>query len=243
MNSYAYKKIKKKNFRKIFRLISLIIFFLGLMIIFYVSYPLLSWQVYFAPVFTSADIKSPIPKKAQVNSSTIKSLLVASANSIKGTDYTNAQNWFPNFNPPESQQRKVTAYMLSIPKLKIKNAIVSTIDNDLGIHLVNYAGTAIPPEKGNAVVFGHSTLPQLFNSKDYKTIFATLHTLKIDDEIYVDIDNLLYFYKIDNIIVVDPNDNSIFSQNYNDSYLTLVTCTPPGTTWKRLIIRAKLQKI
>ena len=31
------------------------------------------------------------------------------------------------------------------------------------------------------------------------------------------------------------------ARDTTDSYLTLVTCTPPGTTWKRLIIKAKLE--
>ena len=50
-------------------------------------------------------------------------------------------------------------------------------------------------------------------------------------------------YKIFNIRIVEQTDTYIFEQNYDNSYLTLVTCTPPGTIWKRLIIKAKLEKI
>ncbi|MDO8639815.1 MAG: sortase, partial [bacterium] len=78
---------------------------------------------------------------------------------------------------------------------------------------------------------------------DYKTIFATLHTIKINDEIFVSIEGVSYKYNIYNIIIVDPTDTSIFTQTVDDSYLTLVTCTPPGTIWKRLIVKARLQKI
>jgi len=108
---------------------------------------------------------------------------------------------------------------------------------------VNYGGTAIPPEKGNAVIFGHSTLPQLFNQKDYKTIFATLYKLTVGDVIQIKVAGVEYYYKIFSITVVDPSDTSVFEQNFSDSFLSLVTCTPPGTTWKRLIIKAKLEKI
>ena len=121
--------------------------------------------------------------------------------------------------------------------------MVSTVDTDVGKHLVNYEGTSILGDKGNAVIFGHSTLPQLYNPKDYKTIFANAYKLKIGDNIYGFVNGVSYLYKIYNTTVVDPSDTSIFAQSYNNSYLTLVTCTPPGTVWKRLIIKARLEKI
>jgi len=42
------------------------------------------------------------------------------------------------------------------------------------------------------------------------------------------------------------NDKSGFlvkTVSFDNSYITLVTCTPPGTTWKRLVIRASLDSI
>jgi sortase A len=162
-----YIKAKTKNVRLIFRRISIGIFLFGFLGMLYIFFPLLSWQIYFVPVFASADITAPIPKTTIVNTQTIQSLL---ANSFSGIDYSNAINWFPSYNVDMTSKPKATVYTLTIPKLGIKEAKVSTIDNDLDSHLVNYGGTALPPEKGTAVVFGHSTLPQLFNQKDYKTI-------------------------------------------------------------------------
>ena len=37
-----------------------------------------------------------------------------------------------------------------------------------------------------------------------------------------------------NISVVEPSDTSIFQQDYDNSYLTLVTCTPPEQFGKGL---------
>ncbi|MCL4353422.1 sortase [Patescibacteria group bacterium] len=125
----------------------------------------------------------------------------------------------------------------------MKDAVVSTRDYDLDKHLVDYGGTAIPPNAGNAVIFGHSTLPQLFNPKNYRAIFATAYKLNIGDKIFVKAAGITYKYVIDNITVVNPTDTSIFNQNVNGSFITLVTCTPPGTTWKRLVIKAQLKKI
>src|SRR3989344_4281690 len=243
MGKYYYKKADEIVRKKILRLFSLLILFIGVVSSFYIFYPLALWQIYFAPTLASSNIKTPIPKATVVNPSEIGSLISQAGNLLSGVDYTNAQNWFPGFNPRTAGQPKIQYYTISITKLKINNAQVSTRDNNLAIHLVNYQGTALPPESGNAVIFGHSTLPQLFNPNDYKTIFANAYQLKIGDQIYTYVEGVTYMYKIFNISVVEPTDTSIFEQNYDNSYLTLVTCTPPGTIWKRLIIKAKLEKI
>ncbi|MDO8657976.1 MAG: sortase [Candidatus Levybacteria bacterium] len=243
MSKYYYKKKDRKNFKKILKIIALCVSFFGVSTFFYVSFPLISWQVYFSTAFASQEISAPIPKTNIVNSSSVKNLVSQEKNNLSDIDYSNAQNWFPDFKPNQTGIPKISEYSLSIPKLKIKDVIVSAIDNNLDTHLVNYQGTAIPPDKGNAVIYGHSTLPQLFNQKDYKTIFATLHNLKTGDEFSVNVLGVSYLYKIFKITIVDPSDTSIFSQDYNDSYITLVTCTPPGTIWKRLIIKARLEKI
>ncbi|MCL5970468.1 MAG: sortase [Patescibacteria group bacterium] len=243
MNKHYYIKKGKLNIRKFFKFFSLSIAILGFIFLIYVFFPLLSWQIYFAPVFAEQNIAVPIPKTEIVTPLSIKSLASLAVNNFSGIDYSNADNWFPTYKPVQKGTPRVSSYKMSIPKLNIKDATVSTVDHDLDKHLVNYIGTAIPPDNGNAVVYGHSTLPQLFNPKDYKKIFATLHTLKVGDEFKIDVQNVTYSYKIFNITVVEPTDTSIFMQNYDNSYITLVTCTPPGTTWKRLIIKAKLQKI
>ncbi len=218
----------------------LFIFLLGILGLIYVIFPLLSWQIYFAPGFSQI-VETPIPKTTVVNSRSIQTLISTTVSSLRGIDYTNAQNWFPNLTlQKDAKTPKISSYSLSIPILNIKNATVSTIDYDLSNHLVNYPGTAMPADNGNTVIFGHSTLPQLFNPSDYKAIFATLYKLKTGDEITLNVSSISYAYKIYNITVVDPEETSFFAQNYDTSYVTLVTCTPPGTTWKRLILKARL---
>ena len=244
MSRYYIKSKNGNSLKKWLRIFSFLLLISGLMIIGYVFSPFILWQIYFAPVFASQNISSPIPKTTIVNSSTIQGLITNAKNTLSGIDYTDAKNWFPNFAPSNQKGKSTTSfYALSIPAIKIENAIVSTIDTDLASHLVNYQGTSVPPENGNALIFGHSTLLQLFNPKDYKTIFANAYKLNIGDKIYTTVNGVSYLHKIYNITVVDPSDTSEFTQSYDNSYLTLVTCTPPGTTWKRLIIKAVLQKI
>lgn len=244
MGKYYYKKPSRITVKLFARLASLLAILLGFAIAAYVFFPLISWQIYFAPAFASQDIAVPIPQNSLVNSSTIGNLIAAATDSLTGVDYNNAQNWFPNFKlQTEKTKTRVDFYTLTIPRLNLTNALVSAVDNDLSKHLVNLAGTAIPADKGNAIIFGHSTLPQLFNPKDYKTIFANAYQLQTGDEIIVKLGDVSYKYRIYSITVVNPTDTSVLEQDYSDSFLTLITCTPPGTIWKRLIVKSRLENI
>lgn len=242
MTKYYYHKAKSGTKRRALRMVSILVFCSGIIAASYIFFPLVSWQLYFAPIFASHTIATPIPQTTVINTNTITSLVSQASEAIRGTDYTNAQNWFPTYKASK-QNTAVSEYTLSIPTLGITDAFVTTTDYDLSRHLVHFSGTAIPPNKGNAVVFGHSTLPQLFNTNDYKTIFATLYKIRAGEEIIVRMQNITYTYKVVNITVVNPHDTSALSQQYDNAYLTLITCTPPGTTWKRLVVKARLEHI
>jgi len=197
MIKYYYARKSDNPFKKWLRYLGLGIFFLGIATTFYVLSPLIISQIYFANFLSSQNITSPIPKSDLVNPETIAGLIEQAKYSVGIADYTNANNWFPTFHPSVTKKPKVSSYALSIPKLNIKKAKVSTIDTDLGKHLVNYPGTGIPAGPGNAVIFGHSTLPHLYNSSDYKTIFANVFKLEIGDKInvYLKVHPLNLFWK------------------------------------------------
>lgn len=239
MTNYTYKKRDKQKIVTRIRYGGLTVFLIGLASFLYFAFPLLSWKLYFEPAFAANSVETPVPKTAVLSSASIKSLLAAAVESTT-VDFTDAQNWFPEYHPSKKKERPyVTTYNISVPKLAIKYANISTVSTDLSRQLVHYPGTPIPPENGNAVIFGHSTLPQLFNPSDYRTIFARAHTLDTGDMITITVNGKEYWYTIHSITVTTPSDTTIFSQSLDDSYITLVTCTPPGTTWQRLIIRAK----
>ena len=158
-------------------------------------------------------------------------------------DYTKASSWFVGGAPKEEFiSSKVAFYTLSIPKLKIENATVAIGGDDLSKSLIQYPGTAVPGKVGNAVIFGHSILPIFYNPKNYMAIFSTLPTLKKEDEINVSYDGVSYKYKVEDIFEVLPTDIQVLEQNSSDSFLTLVTCVPPGDPRKpkRLIVRARI---
>ncbi len=200
MKARVYAKGKTRNIRKIIRFfglgVSVTSFFVGL----YIFFPLISWELYMKPVFASQSFASPIPKTTVITKQYIESLLDNVRNPFASGDFSNVQNWFPSSSYKGTQVTgQTSSYSISIPKLSINNAYVSTLVTTEDMHLVHFPGTALPPIKGTASVFGHSTLPQLFDPTNYKTIFAKAHTLEVDDTLNVEINNTVYKYRIINI--------------------------------------------
>ncbi len=152
-------------------------------------------------------------------------------------------SWFPKGMPqlPEKSYR-VLRYKISVPKLGIKDVLVTIDGHDLSQSLIQYKGTSVPGDLGQPVIFGHSNLPQFYNPKNYKTVFTQLPKLRVGDLIVVDYDGVKYTYQVMSLKVVKPDNFTILEQYYNYRGLRLVTCVPPGTTWERLVVEAKLIK-
>lgn len=156
------------------------------------------------------------------------------------SETTQLEEWFPTAPKLPVRQVKITHYNLSIPVLKIQQAIVEIGGDDLGKSMIHYPGSALPGEVGNSVIFCHSVLPQFFNPRNYKTICSTLPTVEIGDEIIVNFDGVEYRYQIFEMEEVSPNDISVLKQDETGEYLTMVTCVPPGTYLRRLVVKARL---
>jgi len=243
MTRKYYQKSNTRSLRKKVRILGLCLFSIGLLGFIYIFFPIFSLELFIVPALATNTVASPIPNASILSSVTLQSLWENATKSLTPTDYSNAANWYPSYNTITTVQTVHQLFYLSIPSLGIENAIASNADNDLDHHLVNYEGTATPPDIGNAVVFGHSTLPQWFDPHNYKAIFATLDTIKNGAKIIITKNDVSYTYVIDKISIVDADDTSPLDQQYDGSYLTLITCTPPGTTWKRLIVHSQLEKL
>ncbi len=223
--------------------LSLVLLSGGVLILAWVGWPIVSFWLFTVPLFTG--VVSPLASSGRplaAAATVLSPLLVAASDADTtsgGADYTNANVWFPT-KPQKKVVTPVNSYKLAIPKLKISDATVLIAGDDLNKSLIHYGGTGLPGEYGTAVIFGHSVLPQFYNPKDYRTIFSTLPTLKIGDEITIDYDGIRYRYIVYEMLVTEPNDLTPLEQRFDDSYITLVTCVPPGTYWKRLNVKARL---
>lgn len=229
---YCYvKKINRAQTSTVSpKLLSVFLVLAGVTLIASATVPIFVYQFFVSPKFSK--MIKPIPEET-----------VLGEQEQEEVDYTQVSNWFPEAPKLPPLPSKITHYTLSIPKLKIKDAAVQIGGEDLKQGLIQYEGTAFPGQFGNTVIFGHSVLPQFFNPKNYLTIFSTLPTLKMGDEILVDFDGVRYKYVVEQMIEIKPEDISILEQRYDDLYLTLITCVPPGTYLRRLAVRARLVKI
>ncbi len=134
--------------------------------------------------------------------------------------------------------------ILTIPKINVSAPIVfatsnaeASIQKDLESGVVHYDNTALPGQPGNSVIFGHSS-NDWWEPGNYKFVFVLLDKLVVGDTFTVNYNSKQYVYEITETKVVEPTDLSVLAQSSTPE-MTLITCTPPGTSWKRLVVKAK----
>lgn len=158
----------------------------------------------------------------------------------------NLLSYLPTVGPPENR--------LVIPKLNINVPIVNPptasllrqdwtqveedIQEALEDGVVHYPGTARAGQAGNFFITGHSSY-YAWAGGSYKTIFARLHELNPGDEYTVFYGGDEHRYIVRSKTEVLPSDVSVLDQPANSRIATLMTCTPIGTTLRRLIVRAE----
>jgi sortase A len=138
---------------------------------------------------------------------------------------------------------------LIIPKINVDAPIIFGVSNtdtkaqmaamNNGVIDFPISGAdAVPGQIGNFVLSGHSS-NDVFASGDYKFIFAQLDRLSKDDIIYVNYNGKRYTYAVTKTEVVVPTDVSKLVYTTDKPVLTLITCTPLGTDYKRLLVTAE----
>lgn len=245
MPIHVYIKENNSAKKKAVSYVSYISLTVGSLLLFWSFYPIVSFEIY-SRLFIQNRINSPLPKSQLVSS-------LEKANSILGSysvfssnlrDFTQANLWFPALPQGKTyQDLKVKEYQLSIPKLNIKSARVIVGGEDLSKSLIHYLPKSLPGEYGNVAIFGHSTLPQLYNVKDYKTIFTQLPSLQKGDRVFATVGDITYEYEVYDMFIVNPDQISVLEQSNDAAYLTLITCVPPGTYLKRLVVKARLTQL
>lgn len=137
---------------------------------------------------------------------------------------------------------------LIIPKINVDVPVMYDVGNDYtsqmkametGVaHFSIPGASSHPGEIGNTAIAGHSS-NDLFDSGDYKFIFAQLEKLVPGDSIYANYKGKRYTYVITKTEVVKPNEVSKLVYPTDKPMLTLITCTPLGTAIDRLLVTAE----
>jgi len=100
-------------------------------------------------------------------------------------------------------------------------------------------GSALPGESGRVFIFSHSSV-NFYEASRYNSIFYLINKLESGDEIKVYYKDRKYLYEVVDKRVVVAKEVDYLTGG-KDGELVLMTCWPPGTSLKRLLIFAKMR--
>lgn len=133
---------------------------------------------------------------------------------------------------------------LQIPAINVDAPVQyepSTVEWKIQLALRNgpdhYGATALPGQASNSVIIGHSS-GQPWAPGKYKFVFTMLDKLKPGDKVFLDYKGTRYIYRVSGSKVIQPTNMSVLAPTH-DPVLTLITCTPVGTSKNRLVVTAK----
>ena len=132
---------------------------------------------------------------------------------------------------------------LIIPKLNVDvpinfNVALSDVMSAMNHGVAHYrisGASAYPGEIGNFIITGHSA-GDVYSSNPYKYIFSGLERLQEGDLIYVNYNSVRYTYKVTSKQVIEPTNVEALVVQTDRPLITLVTCTPLGTSRYRLLV-------
>ena len=141
-------------------------------------------------------------------------------------------------------------FSIVIEKIDVSAPIVENVsvidpvayNKALDTGVAHAAGSALPGENGNVYLFAHSSLG-FFRFSKYATVFNLLRKLQNGDKIHVFYQNRDYLYQVINKETVKGWNTVPLTRKVIQPTLTLQTCDPPGTTFNRLVVTAKLLQV
>ncbi len=215
-----------------FKGLSLLFLGAGVFVLMQVAAPFLAFQIW---EITSYD-------KSQLLADPSPVILGGSAvnGDVLGVSVESIDN-FPAFITSSNLLAPYPEFKLSIKRLNLDNIKVKVASNDFESNLAHLPGTALPGERGNVFITGHSSLPFAPGNKKIP-FFANLPNIKKGDDIFIDALGQRFDYVVVGMKIVDPKDTSVIAPPEREGrYLTLMTCVPPGFNTKRLIVLARLK--
>lgn len=122
---------------------------------------------------------------------------------------------------------------VDIPKINVYLPIFHDMSDEVLQKGVGHmSGTSLPVggKSTHAVLPAHTGLPSA-------ELFTDIDQLKLGDVFYIHVLGKVLAYKVDQIKVVLPEDDSDIQIVEGEDYITLLTCTPYGINDHRLLVR------
>ncbi len=140
-----------------------------------------------------------------------------------------------------------TNFGIVIPKIGANAKVIDNINpfNEREYQIALTKGvaharnTSYPGRAGNTFIFAHSSA-NWYEANRYNSVFYLLTKLETGDQIFLYYQGKKYVYTVTDKRIVDATAVGYLQKGTGNSTVTLMTCWPPGTTLKRLIVSAKI---
>lgn len=139
------------------------------------------------------------------------------------------------------------SYSLMVPRIGANVKVVANVDpyseaeyqRALANGVAHAKGTVFPGQVGNTFLFAHSSRNWEI-ANQYNAVFFLLYKLQKGDDIYVTYAGQTFHYLVNELKYIDADAVEYLSPDSTEKTLTLMTCWPPGTTLRRLIVTAQI---
>lgn len=137
-----------------------------------------------------------------------------------------------------------------IPKINANAKVIANVDpynstkyqQALTKGVAHALGTSFPGQPGNVFIFAHSSV-DFFNAIRFNSVFYLLDKLEKGDEILLYYNKEQFKYQVTDKKIVAASKVNYLTESGDTKTVTLMTCWPPGTTMKRLIVIGEISPI
>ena len=152
---------------------------------------------------------------------------------------------------PQSGKKTLTPvdsqFGIVIPKIEANAKVIPNVNPydpkdyqwQLTKGVAHARGTVFPGQVGNVFIFAHSA-GDFMEANRFNAVFYLLYKLNKGDDIDLFYKGEKFKYQVTQIKYVEATDVKYLSGNGNEKTVTLMTCWPPGTTLRRLIVVGKI---
>ena len=96
-------------------------------------------------------------------------------------------------------------------------------------------GSGLPNDDRTVFIFAHSS-ENFYNSNQYNSIFYLLRKMETGDDLHLIYKGKAYNYKVSEVKIVGAEEVDYLQGTDQKASVVLMTCWPPGTSYKRLLV-------